>query len=190
MKNYGITTVGKHTVVCLVLNASSIDVKYLGERFPDLLITEYVPNDSYTRKRYEPRVRIEGCVLNKDDFYAHYEFAKVSMGLREMQQRYDSALKNVEFAEMEYTQKGTIDGKEVLIDTSVLYLEPESGYEDKTEEAYLAYCAVMECSDEEFLDQIAEWKADGSYDKLLNHLSTFDVIELMDRYLSLRNENL
>lgn len=69
MKNYGITFVGKHTVVCLKLNVSSIDTKYMEEKFPDLIYNYYT---------YKGRdiVRLEGCVRNTEDFHLHYDYAK------------------------------------------------------------------------------------------------------------------
>lgn len=69
MKNYGITFIGKHTVVCLRLNVSSIDTKYMEERFPDLIYDYY----SYMGRDV---VRLEGCVKNTEDFHLHYDYAK------------------------------------------------------------------------------------------------------------------
>lgn len=94
MKNYGMTTVGKHTVVCVVLNASSIDVEYLRGRFPDLLIDEYVRWDNDQRK-----VRVEGCVMNKEDFHVHYYYAKARATKHLNMERYERALRDVQFSE-------------------------------------------------------------------------------------------
>jgi hypothetical protein len=72
MKNYGITFIGKHTVVCVRLNVSSIDTKYMEDKFPDLLY-------NYYEYRGVDIVRIEGCVKNTEDFHTHYEYAKTKV---------------------------------------------------------------------------------------------------------------
>jgi hypothetical protein len=80
MKNYGITFIGKHTVVCVRLNVSSIDTKYMEERFPDLMYNYY----SY---RGRDMVKIEGCVKNTEAFHTHYEYAKVKVQLSELEEK-------------------------------------------------------------------------------------------------------
>lgn len=113
MRNYGITSVGKHTVVCVVLNASSIDVKYLEDKFPDLLITRYKPSSSNVEK-----VRIEGCVLNRSNFHVNYHHAKARATKHENWARYERTLRDVKFNEMLVRTnrvRGIIHGVKVLL---------------------------------------------------------------------------
>ena len=103
---YGIESVGKHTVVMLVLNESTIDLDYLLQRFyDDLVVTTY-------HWKGVDRVRIEGCVRNEDDFMVHYEYAKFLAKKSKLDQEAMHFLDLLEDHKMHQQGfvKGTVDG--------------------------------------------------------------------------------
>jgi hypothetical protein len=104
MKNYGMTVVGKHTVVCVRLNASSIDAKYLEAKFPDLLY-------DYYEYRGKGIVRIEGCVLNREDFHTHYEYAKARAQMDDVSAKMMLLERDIWLRENNL-MRGTINGEE------------------------------------------------------------------------------
>ena len=104
--NYGIQSVGKHTVVMLVLNESTLDLDYLLEKFSDDLVVS-----SYEWKGTD-RVRIEGCVRNEDDFMVHYEYAKFLAKRRKLdiEASYFQAMLRDHEMHQQGMIKGTVDG--------------------------------------------------------------------------------
>lgn len=103
---YGIESVGKHTVVMLVLNESSVDLDYLLEKFSDDLVV-----NTYEWKGIN-RVRIEGCVRNEDDFMRHYEYSKFLAKRRKLDIEagyFQDLLRDHEMHQQGMI-KGTVDG--------------------------------------------------------------------------------
>lgn len=104
--NYGIQIVGKHTIVMLVLNESTIDLDYLLQRFyDDLVVTSY-------QWKGVDKVRIEGCVRNEDDFMVHYEYAKFlakQVKLDEEARHFQNLLADLKMHQQGFV-RGTVDG--------------------------------------------------------------------------------
>ena len=103
---YGIESVGKHTVVMLVLNESTIDLDYLLEKFSDDLVV-----NTYHWKGVD-RVRIEGCVRNEDNFMVYYEYAKFLAKKHKLDEEADYLHDLLRDHEMHQQGmiKGTVDG--------------------------------------------------------------------------------
>ena len=107
MKNYGMASVGKHVVVSLVLNASNVDVQYLEQQFPELMINTYEYGSTY-------RVKIEGCVLHSKNWHAHYEYAKAMAVFEDAQMRLVQAMDDLKRLDAGL-MKANIDGEEILV---------------------------------------------------------------------------